>query len=127
MPEAAVLQEAWQDEFMAFERTFSIYQFLLLMKVAAGEQGMGALEPVWPWLDDADSLPLWQAPFVVPRGSLLEMAQARELIERGYLEIPQDQEATDFVLTDKGQEAVNWWVGTLEDIGFRHKTLAADY
>lgn len=125
MTEAEARQEAWVDEFMEIEAVLTIFQLLLLMKVATGKQDMGALEPVWPWLaKENEKIPLWQAPFVLDQGALLELAQARELVDRGYLLIP--AEKTDFVLTEKGVEAVNWWVGTLENIGFRHETLAAD-
>lgn len=112
-------------EFIDLETTLTVFELLLLLKVAVNDQGLGPLEPIWTQLD-GERPPITDVPLLSVE-TLLSLAQQQRLIRLGLLEMyMHETEGVLFRLTPKGQEAVNWWAGCLEDMGFRHAVLAAD-
>lgn len=116
---------SWMDEFMEMEYTLTTFEFLLLLQVATGSQSLGALEPVWPWLKE--TIPVPAIPFVIPEISLLEMASQHKLVRLGLVEIPTYQSpiSSELTLTEKGHQAVKYWLGALEEMGFSHPSLSS--
>lgn len=114
-------REQWEGEFLAMESQLTVFELFVLLQVATGGQGLGPLEPMWPYLDQ----PMCEAPFAMASSALWELAQQRRLQEIGLLALYRDADgAPQFALTDKGQAAVEHWLEALQDLGFQHETLA---
>ena len=108
--------EEWHSEFMDLETTLTIYQVLLLLKIKAGADGMGILEPVWvQCTPEWEKVPLYQAPIALKETVLLECAQAQALERLGLISI--DPQEHCWRLTEKGEAAEKWWrEAIMEDI-----------
>lgn len=109
------------NEFISLESELTIFELRLLLRLATGlENEMGPHEPIWPHT----GMTLETAPFLAEY-VLLEMARQQRLVRLGLITLhPGENDAMR--LTPRGLEAVNWWVGALEDLGFKHEVLAAD-
>lgn len=116
-------QEDRASEFIAMETKLTVFELLLLFKIATNDQGLSLFEPIWTI---AETLPITSAPFL-PEESLRQMALQQRLVRLGLAEMYlHETEGHRLRLTPKGMEAVHWWVGTLEDMGFSHEVLAGD-
>lgn len=117
------LMEEWENECMGMERELTIFELMLLFKVAAEKEELGPLEPVWPVI--GEDIPLWHAPYRLDEQQCLMLAQQQRLIRLEFMEVYQEEPEAEIIfrLTEKGKVAVSWWLGSLEDIGFKHETL----
>ena len=114
--------EAYWETLINLETELSVFELMLLFKVATGNQDMGPLEPVWNHISDGTLL--YQAPSL-SENSLRQMECQARLMRLGLLSLYQEEHGTYFALTTKGHEAVDWWLGELEGMGFQHDTLKA--
>lgn len=113
------------DEFMALESVLTVFELLLLLRVATDATvEMGPLEPIWNLVGMEPRAPIEAAPFLAEK-TLRELSLQQRLVGLGMLTLHSGEDS-GIRLTPKGHEAVNWFVGTLEDLGFRHEVLAAD-
>lgn len=113
------------DEFVRMESVLTIFELLLLLRVAADiEVEMGPFDPIWSLVGTEPRTPIEAAPFLSEK-TLRELALQQRLVSMGMLTLHPGEDS-GIRLTPKGHEAVNWFVGTLEDLGFRHEVLAAD-
>lgn len=113
------------EALIEMESELTVFELLLLMRAATGrELEMGPFEPIWPCLCGDQGMTIEQAPFL-PERALRELTLQQRLVRLGLLTI-QAGEEDGVKLTPKGTEAVNWFLGSLEDLGFQHDTLTAD-
>lgn len=113
------------DQFIALESVLTIFELLLLLRVATDRTvEMGPFEPIWNLVGAEPMTPIEAAPFLSEK-TLRELALQQRLVSMGLLTL-HPGEGSGIRLTPKGHEAVNWFVGTLEDMGFQHEVLAAD-
>lgn len=113
------------DEFVALESVLTVFELLLLLRVATDATvEMGPFEPIWSLVGEDPRIPIESAPFL-PEKVLRELALQQRLVSMGMLRLHPGEDS-GIRLTPRGHEAVNWFVGTLEDLGFQHEVLAAD-
>lgn len=107
------------------EHQLTFYQVTMLLRV------VGKMEESHPYITvyfdpqpkKGEEIPLWQAPFVMPTGALLKLAQHRMLEELGLIEIYDNGEDLDYRATPKGEMAAEMFVASLENMGFSHPVL----
>lgn len=111
------------DELMALEAELTIYELLVLFKVATGlDIAMGPWEPIWSLASEESSL--CAAPFL-SESALLELARQQRMVRLGLIMLCPG-EGCGIRLRPKGWEAVKWWGGALKDLGFVHRELEAN-
>lgn len=115
-------EQELMDESIHLEYRLTIYQMLKLLRVAGDMSGSRPTEAVWSWFGEAEEkIPLWQAPYELSTMSLMELAQDRQLLEMGLIEMKPD--GSDFLPTPKGAMMAKCFVGSLEDLQFTHPCL----
>lgn len=100
------------EEFMGLEIKLTIFELRILFRAAAMRVMPHIMELLgWILTKNPQEL-LARAPFLT-ESCLLEMAQQQRLHRLGLIELNEDQ---TFSLTIKGEEAVKWWWGGLQDV-----------
>lgn len=107
------------DELMALETELTIFELLVLFMAAVALEGACPWEPMPNYT--GEEIPLHQAPFLSEK-ALLELARQQRLLRLGLVTL-YSGEPVGLRATEKGMEAVKWWVGALEDLGFTHESL----
>lgn len=107
------------DELMALETELTIFELLVLLMAAVAPEGACPWEPITNYADE--NYPLDQAPFLGEK-ALLALARQQRLLSLGLVTL-HSEEPVGLRATGKGMEAVKWWVGALEELGFTHESL----
>jgi hypothetical protein len=112
-------RDLWVKEFIELEPVLTVFELLTLISIETDNSDFGVLEPVWTILGE-ENIPAWKAMLVFSESTLLQLSQQRRLIRLGLVQLCVDsKQELSFNLTEKGAEAVAWWTGGLEDMGFR--------
>lgn len=107
------------DELMELETELTIFELLVLFMAAVAPEGACPWEPIPNYT--GEEIPLHQAPFLSEK-ALLELARQQRLLRLGLVTL-YSGDPVGLRATEKGMEAVKWWVGALEDLGFTHESL----
>lgn len=106
------MTEEWTDEFISLETELTIFELMLLLKIATLARDQDMHEPIGMTLAEQKESPLELAPFL-HETTLLQLAQQKRLLRLRMIELEEDFTLS---LTDKGVEAAKWWAVCLKDI-----------
>lgn len=106
------MTEEWTDEFISLETELTIFELMLLLKIATLNRDQHMLEPIGMTLAEQKDSPLEIAPFL-HETTLLQMVRQKRLLRLGLIDLEEDYTLS---LTDKGLQAAQWWAGCLQDI-----------
>jgi len=120
-------KEVIYDWAMDQEYQLTFYQVIKLLRIVEGMDESGPEAPICiSMLPEKEKTPLWQAPYHLSTGSLMQLAQDRQLLDMGLIELCDNKEyldTLDFQATTKGEMVAEWMLASLENLGFTHPSL----
>lgn len=115
-------EEAMIHEVMNLDYRLTIYQMDKLLRVVGDMDESGPTAMLWPWFSpEEEKTPIWHSPYVLPSHTLMGLAQDRQLMDMGLIELSPG--GRDYRPTEKGKEVAKWMVAGLEDLQFTHPNL----
>lgn len=109
------------------EYRLTFYQVIKLLRIVEGMDESGPETPICTsFMPEKEKTPLWQAPYFLSTGSLMQLAQDRQLLDMGLIELCNSVEyldTLDYQATTKGEMVAEWMLSSLENLGFTHPSL----
>lgn len=106
------------------EYQLTFYQVIKLLRIVEGMDESGPEEPICiSMLPEKEKTPLWKAPYCLSTGTLMQLAQDRQLLDMGLIELCEIEGHLDYQETTKGAMVAEWMLSSLENLGFTHPSL----
>ena len=113
------------DELIQMEPTLTIFELMLLLRAAANPQDAPDIaEPISTSIHLDAAIRLATS---LHESTLLQLARQQRLMNLKLMEEqPDPRGGYQLQLTSRGHDAVNYWLGALYELGFRHPDLMQD-